>query len=242
MKNRPLSVNEKLRGICLSALLFVLACLLPSVALAVSYSADMVSYVDQKPQMTGRIYVSGKKVRVEMGSGMVAITRPDKSVVWILMPAQKTYMERPIKPQDMATAGKTEGEVKKTYLGEESVEGRTAKKYRVTYRYEGKTEVFYSWIDTQLNVPLKVSDEKGRWMTVYKNIKPGSQPGSLFEVPAGYRKIKIPAFASGPPSFIPPAKNGAANGTSGEGPAAGQNDTEKKKITLPGGIKIPRPW
>ena len=224
-------------------MLFAFICLLPSFCFALDYSADMVSYVDQKPQMTGKLYISGKKARVEMASGMVAITRPDKSVVWILMPEQKTYMERPIKPEDMATAKKMKGEVKRTYLGEESVEGRVAKKYRIEYDYEGRTGVLYSWIDKGLQVPVKVSDEKGKWMVIYKDIKTGSQPDSLFEMPEGYRKMPAFGFSSG----LFQGKSGASNGHASKGGKQKPKTTEESskqqnKVTLPGGIKVHKFW
>ncbi len=234
----------KKRIALLSAALFALMLLLPAFASAFAgYSADVVTYSNRKEQMTGKIYVSGKKVRMEAGQA-VTIARLDKKAAWILMPAQKMYMETALRPQEMAAAEKVPGEVKRQYLGEESVEGRAAKKYRITYVDNGKTWTVYSWIDDAMGVPVKVSDENGKWMVVYRNLKPGSQPADLFEIPAGYKKM---------PSFgLSDIFKGGRMPKEGQGeeqaqpqnapPQQQQQNKDQGGIKLPGGIKIPKLW
>ncbi len=242
----------KTRTALVPAALFAIMLLLPSNAAAFTrnYSADMVTYANQKELMAGKIYVSGKKFRMETGRQMeqaltqaVTIVRLDKKVVWILMPQQKMYMETAMRPRDSfsVAAEKVPGEVKREYLGEESVEGRPAKKYRITYKYEGKTGTVYSWIDDALGVPIKASDEKGKWMVIYKNIKPGSQPASLFEIPEGYKKM--PSFGFSPGMF----EGGRGQTEEQERPAVENSPRQEKNenqggIKLPGGIKIPKLW
>lgn len=229
----------------LPAAVFVFALLLPSLATAVSrdYSADMAMYANQKQKATGKIYVSGgDKIRVEMmepemRGQVVSIVRMDKKIVWILMPGQKMYMENPLRPEDMAAAQKMQGEVDRKYLGEETIEGRPAKKYRITYKYEGKTGTVYSWIDDALGVPVKVSDEKGKWMVLYKNLKPGSQPEDLFEIPSGYKKM--PSFGISPEMFKNRGQTEQQESPAVQNTPAGEN---KSGIKLPGGIKIPKFW
>ena len=62
-----------------------------AVVSAEDFSADMVSS-SPEGSFTAKLYVSGDKSRMET-SGATTISRMDKKVVWILMPAEKMYME-----------------------------------------------------------------------------------------------------------------------------------------------------
>src|SRR3989338_8080962 len=77
---------------------------------AEDFSAEMVSY-SSEGSFTAKLYVSGDKSRTEMREA-VTISRMDKEVVWVLMPAQKMYIEQPV---DMRTAAsmreKVDGEI-----------------------------------------------------------------------------------------------------------------------------------
>jgi len=72
-------------------------------------------------------------------------------------------------------------------VGEETVNGRGAVKYQATSP-QGKVQ--YAWLDTKLKFLVKSEDPEGRSME-FRNIKEGAQPASLFEIPAGYRKMDM---------------------------------------------------
>jgi len=73
-------------------------------------------------------------------------------------------------------------------LGSETVNGRSAIKYEGT---NSKGETGYAWVDKKICFPVKWQEKTDTWEL--QNIKEGSQPASLFEIPAGYQKFQMPA-------------------------------------------------
>jgi hypothetical protein len=178
----------------MKAVLILILFLMVSVpALALDFSADVENRIKGERPMTGEIFITGEKIRMDM-AGSATITRIDKKVVWVLMPEQKMYMEQPIRPENMAQTGKPQGELERKFIANESVEGRAAKKYLVTYKTDNKKDSVYQWIDNMLQIPTKVESVDGKWSMVYKNIKIGPQKPDLFEVPKGYKKFSMPAM------------------------------------------------
>ena len=163
-----------------------------SQALAMDFSADMISRVGQET-MQSKIYVSEEKTRMEMPQ-MTTIIRHDKKVSWMLMPSEKMYMEHPIDPSKAPkTAKNFDGEMERTSLGVEAVDGVQAEKFKVIYKEGKKIESVYQWIkDGQ--IPVKVEAIDGSWSTEYKNISTATQPADLFEIPDGYTKMSMPSL------------------------------------------------
>ena len=83
-------------------------------------------------------------------------------------------------------------------MGSETIDKHPAKKYEVTYTESGKKTRMYQWMATDINFPVKMAAVDGSWSVEYRNIKMGSQPDSLFEVPAGYSKMDMPDMSSMP--------------------------------------------
>ncbi|MEN6437531.1 MAG: DUF4412 domain-containing protein [Syntrophobacter sp.] len=157
---------------------------------AVEFSADMVIQPKGDEAMTGKIFVKGEKVRqetTEEGETQIMIIRPDKKVTWMLTPEEKTYMEMPYQSEDKTFEEWTaEKEKNAKLLGEETVSGLACKKYESIE--DGETTLF--WIAKQFPFPIKVEDAE---VTMeYKNIKEGSVPDTLFDLPAGYQKMSMP--------------------------------------------------
>lgn len=167
------------------------------------YAGDMVSLDEAgKVENTSRLFFSGGKVRVEVpaqeGMGpMVLILRPDRKVQWIIDEAAKTYFEQPLDdaaPLSPATRmGMGESTVKEEPLGTEKVNGYATHKKRVTTtsRIMGhaQTTVSTVWTADEFDVPLRERDETGE-TEEFRNIKVGTQPAALFEVPKGYARSK----------------------------------------------------
>src|SRR5512135_797678 len=69
--------------------------LLGGLAQAAEFSADIVTQAGGQT-MQGKVYIKGDKVREEFntpGGTMITIARGDKKVMYMLMPAQRTYHE-----------------------------------------------------------------------------------------------------------------------------------------------------
>ena len=160
------------------------------IAVAQDFSADMVS-TTKAGVSTGKIFVAKEKTRMETLQTII-ITRIDKNVVWILMPAQRMYMEQPLKPENVvATTDKMPGEIERKLVGKETVGGKRTDKYRIVYTTADKKETVFQWIAADSGLPVKSAAVDGSWTIEYKNLKTGKQPHTLFEIPTGYQKFSL---------------------------------------------------
>ena len=159
------------------------------IAIAGDFSADMVS-TTKAGVVTGKIFIAKEKTRMETAQTTI-ITRIDKNIVWILMSAQRMYMEQPLKPENVvASTEKMPGEIERKLIGKETVDGKTTNKYRIVYVVADKEETIFQWIAAS-GLPIKSAAVDGRWKVEYKNLKTGKQPDTLFEIPAGYQKFSL---------------------------------------------------
>ncbi len=179
----------------------VAACLCTAVpqSYAVDFSADVVM-TSAGHTNASKIFVKGTKIRMEQqGRPMYTIMRGDKDVSWIVMTDQKAYMESRTDPaQRPATEEKVRGEVSRRLIGNDTVDGRAAKKYEVTFKDGERTSKMYQWMAPDIKFPVKTAAIDGSWTVEYRNIKMGGHPDSLFEVPAGYKKMSMPAMPGMP--------------------------------------------
>src|SRR4030042_2997262 len=174
-------------------LLFIF--LLSGTALAFEFSAYTRLTDEGVRETKGKIYFKPDKYRMDMKvhEEMIMITRVDKKVIWNIMPAQKMYMEMPFNLKNKPKVEeKFEGEIDRKLVGNETIDGHPTKKYLITYKTGDEKLQVYQWFATDINFPVKTSAIDGSWSQEYKNIKIGSQSDSLFEVPAGYKKIQMP--------------------------------------------------
>lgn len=176
-------------------------------AQAAEFSADVFN--TQQGQATqAKIYVQTNKIRLEtLGAEEYTILRPDQSVIWIVVPEEKSYLEI-WSSQPREGDGKMKGEVKRHYLSSESINGHETKKFEVHYLDKKTLRKAHQWIATDLNYPIKISALDGSWSTEYRNIRIGSQPDNLFEIPPGFDKISRPepSPSESEPDAHPPAK------------------------------------
>jgi hypothetical protein len=184
-------------GVVLGTILLLWA----GLAQAAEFSATMITKAGGK-EIPGKVYVKGDEMRNEIqagGQSIINILRPDKKVVWIIMPQQKAYMEMPISQETqqkmMTLTEKQKAKMKK--VGTETIDGYACDKYETTMDQQGKSRKVYTWIAIDLGVPIKIVSEDGSFSMEYKDIKPGKQADSLFEAPQGYQKMKMP-FAMPP--------------------------------------------
>jgi hypothetical protein len=204
-----------LRRITMFAVLVLsLAC-----AHAQEFSADLVQSKqgsdNERPPT--HINVGNNKIRMETerpgasDPGAFIIDGTNNSTI-ILIPQRKMYIQsteedrsrqgfqsltafmRPADPNNAcpqweAAMAKIKSDNKITgcrKLGPDVVNGRSAVKYEGT---SSKGEKGYIWVDPKLRFFLKWEGKDGSGEL--RNIKEGSQPASLFEVPAGYTKFDM---------------------------------------------------
>lgn len=184
------------------------------------FSADMYNTQNGKDLVKlGKIYMAKDKLRMEVfrsGPGGALIVNMATQTSTVLMPQQKMYMEMPYgqSPQQrQAFTFFRTGDVSNACgdwqklaanrgttcrkVGNETVNGRNTVKYEGTYT-DGTTS--YVWIDPSLRFPVKWQDKNDAGEL--RDINVGSQPASLFEIPAGYQKFQMPAGMPGMPPNV----------------------------------------
>jgi len=176
------------RGKWISLVMGVFIFLFTSIALAEDFSADMIN-TSRGGIFQGKIFVTKDKMRMETPQS-ISITRMDRRVVWILMPKDKMYMEQPFDPSKaVATSEKVMGEIERKFIGKEIIDGRMTDKYQIVYNQNGNRATIFQWLAAGLKIPVKTAAADNSWIMEYKNIKIGSQPAALFEVPPDYQKF-----------------------------------------------------
>jgi hypothetical protein len=183
-----------MKKILLTISVFITYFYIAQSAWAFEFSADMVSRTQQET-LRGKVYVSDNAARIELPGLGATITRMDKKLAWVLMDQQHMYMEHKFDPNTAASVSeKVEGELERIPLGDEVIEGRNTKKYRVVTDTNGERSEMHQWIDKETAIPIKTASIDGKWSIQYYNFKMGPQDSALFEIPAGYTKFSIPTM------------------------------------------------
>lgn len=144
----------------------------------------------------GKIYMSKIGARMEMqipGAPvpMTNINRLDKNIMWMLMP-NKAYMEQPL-PFDPATRKDLPAGWTQNCSAGEAIDGHPTEKCAISGDFGGKKMSTTIWKAKDLgDVVIRNIGETGGGMEL-KNIKTAPQDPSLFELPAGYKKMDVPA-------------------------------------------------
>ncbi|MFA5811188.1 MAG: DUF4412 domain-containing protein [bacterium] len=169
----------------------------PAAAAETSMPKDFSAEITTKGMgglIKGKLYVSNGKTRMEMPEGII-IGRLDKNLIWMLMPQMKMYMEHPFQPQNAAfSSDKMPGETAREQVGQEGVGGRKANKFKITYDVNGKSSSIFQWVDAENGMPVRTAAVDGSWMNELANIQVGAQDAGLFEIPAGFNKMSMPAM------------------------------------------------
>jgi len=196
---------------------FVALLVLGSVALAqTEFSADVVE-TRKAGQVPAKVYFGRDKVRFDSadtnersGGGSVIMNLKDESYL-ILMPKQHMYMEMPAKMMEnrgmfhFFQTGDVENACAE-WLKQDKNKGGTCHKVggetvngRSTVKYEGTNssgEASSVWLDSKLRFPVKWDGKNGGGEM--QNIKEGTQPGWLFEIPAGFSKMDMGGMTKRP--------------------------------------------
>lgn len=185
---------------------FVIVVLLSAMSLLAQtpsqFSSDLKITAKEMPG-TGKLYVAGPKVRMDMSiegnPGTTIITDSERKIAYMLMPGNM-YME-------MSTEGKAakkQGPQWRMYnaanpcadipdmtcqkTGTGIADGRLCDKWSFTDK-KGRSNMTV-WIDQKNGIPIKSEMSDGTKVELL-NIKEGPQSPSLFEVPSGYKKFGL---------------------------------------------------
>ena len=168
-----------------------------------SYSA-VETISTPRGEIKAKVFVTPRMKRMEMQGG-TQVLRFDKGVMWVIMPQQSMYMEKPIAAAPGGSAKLKFIEKKK--LGQETVNGIKATKYKTAaVDKEGNRLEGFSWYSAEgilVRNDMKTTSSAGRSMTVkseLSELQVGSQNPALFEPPQDYQKFAMPA---GMPGGIP---------------------------------------
>ena len=175
------------------------------------FSAEIVDLQKTGSPKEAKIYFARDKVRMEpttngKGRDAAVIMNLTTQTSTVLMDQQHMYMEMPVQMQqgqqkivyNFFRTGEAEnacsdwsqlprnkgGTCHK--VGSDTVNGRSTVKYEAT-NANGDAGIF--WIDPKLRFPVKWQGKNSSGEL--RNIQEGSQPASLFEVPAGYTKFDM---------------------------------------------------
>jgi len=182
-----------------SVLLTLMLCasLRVSARQGVPFSAD-ITFTANGETRTGRVYSDGQSIRIESeatvpGQKSVSFLRLESGLAQQDVNSQeKAYIEYPYGTASDAQFIRylRDAKVKSEQLGKEFLDGQEYEKVRVTTTYKGQVYASVEWRSKALfGLVVKSQDVKAQWSAEYKNIKPGEQPASLFELPSGYNRI-----------------------------------------------------
>ncbi|MGA8621480.1 MAG: hypothetical protein WB660_23515 [Candidatus Sulfotelmatobacter sp.] len=191
---------------------FVVLLVIAQVAAAQEFSADVANTKDNGELK--KLYAGKNKVRFEVetgnaGMGPTAVILDETQNRYIVvMSARQMYMDAPLrivkplithywrvedvndacpewkKTAEQAGTDKNWGSC--TKVGSETLNGQSTVKYEAVSNKGEKTHV---WVATKLRCVVKTDESSGGFEL--RNIQEGSQPSSLFEVPAGYTKFDM---------------------------------------------------
>lgn len=194
-----------MRTLIQAAVLLTATLVVPAPASAegsqVSYSADYVMETEEGA-MRGKTFVApGKERREDAGTGgvsTVTIRRDDLKKMWILMPAERMYMEMNTgqpDPSGRAATNPDDYDAEMTVVGPERLAGLDTIKHKVVMTGKDGTRMGGFWWITSDGIPVKMdmlakeAGSKMRLKQELSNIEIGPQAADLFEIPEGYNSM-----------------------------------------------------
>jgi hypothetical protein len=193
-------------GVLLAASLHVAGSAPPEPPRDYSLEARYFHGQPDDPSPVTKIYVSGEWHRLETyvdgALRSTEISRPDRKVVYVISEALRTYQETSFdalkaggwSPRGHPSVAEYREKAQKgtlvlTSLGSETVNGQACAKYSITYPNGGAQ--FHFWVSAATGLPVvQVIQTRGKSRIEWSQPKVGPQPGALFELPPGYRKVQ----------------------------------------------------
>ena len=166
-----------------------------------------VRWPDTGAEMLERVFAMPGRMRVEPadggGEGTIVLRREDLGVTWELNPALKVYTAEPLPPAC----------IERALEGEEEIEGRTLRRYRIRITAADGVTLATLWTDAR-GLPVRMIErrqpEGGTVEYTWRQVEATALDERLFELPEGYRPMG-PAFPMMAP-FLPARPPGAGDG------------------------------
>ena len=153
---------------------------------------------DGERLVPGRIFVQDGKMRQEFSDAegqTVTIVRPDKKVVWIILPWERAYTEMTLKPKLPGQFIQIPPDaLGKRLVGKDTLNGWETEKYEFSVRVGRSPERQTVWLATKLGAPVKMVSKERNFSIEYQSIREGVQADRLFELPPGYKKLDPAGF------------------------------------------------
>ena len=176
---------RKLQMLCLAA---VLTAVFSLPALAVIYNGNYMTTMPNN-EFAGKVSISDDGRMWSSSGQYVMIVRGDKNISWTLLPITKTYTVQPISLNSSASVSmKIKGEIGREKIGNELVNTIECEKYKVTCKAGKKKVVMYQWISADYPFPIKAATVDGKWSMELSQLQVVEEAGSIFEIPADYKK------------------------------------------------------
>lgn len=119
---------------------------------------------------------------------MSSLIRPDKKLIYLVYPDQKSYFSMPMSPEDAAE--NTNPKIQKTPLGNEAIDGRECVKNKVVVSdNKGQSMEATTWNSKELNdfpVQIQAKEKDATSIVRFKNVKFGKVDPKEFDPPADY--------------------------------------------------------
>ena len=165
----------------------------------VSWAATRVVRVDGR-QIETEVHHAKNKERISaqvQGVELELVMRYDRRLMWQMTPMFSLAGETDISAMDTPANIRV---LKRERVGEETIAGQRATKYRLQYQTRGgaKREGFYWQNAAGVHVKSRfaVQDPDGKTRQVeleLRNLRVGPQAAELFEVPQDYRVMQVDA-------------------------------------------------
>jgi hypothetical protein len=102
----------------------------------------------------------------------VTIVRPDKKVVWVVMPDRRSYLEMPLKIKLPGQFIQIPPQaLQKRLVGKDWVNGYETDKYEVTVPVGGESNQQTFWVAQKLGLPIKMECRQRQFSMEYRSIK-----------------------------------------------------------------------
>jgi hypothetical protein len=207
-----LSRSTCLKTTVFAVLLLSVTAVLAQVDAPQPFSADFSATPKNQQTVTGKFFVSLPNSRMDMsvrGQKVSMITNGGAKISYMVMHTQRMYMV--VKPGQSSPMGPSLPEMETSFdpknpcagarhsgatckdLGPDTLNGRSSEKWLITNKDGATTTV---WVDNKLHFPIKSQTSDGSTFEL-SNFQEGSQPASLFDPPADYRKIDLPVTVGG---------------------------------------------
>ena len=159
-------------------------------------SANIYEIRGNTEKLQSKTYFDGQNIRMDMQDEdkekMSTIFRSDLKKLWTVMHSEKSYLEMDMDPDDpmLKELAPSPDEIKKTKLGNETVNGFKCTKYKLqSYNKILEREMTsIGWYSPRVGTYIRLQMEDGT-VTEMRNIKLHRPPIQRFEIPKGYEKM-----------------------------------------------------